>query len=119
MTKIFDLRTALEQIRLITEEGDGSNLFNLTGQLNQTSHFIKFLEIYTGCDISIHSEYTKNTQNNVEHFERTAIFNLKPNEERFPYFGRETDLEWTQDTNKEVWETVNKEIREERFSDNL
>lgn len=35
MAPIINLRTALEQIRLITEEGEGSNIFTLTGEINK------------------------------------------------------------------------------------
>lgn len=57
MTEIINLRTALEQIRLIVSEGEGSSLFNATGDINRTSHFIKFIEIFTGCDLQIESRY--------------------------------------------------------------
>lgn len=53
MTEIINLRTALEQIRLIVSEGEGSSLFSATGDINRTSHFIKFIEIFTGCDLQI------------------------------------------------------------------
>jgi hypothetical protein len=43
MTEIFSLRTALEQIRLIVAEGEGSSLFSVTGEVNRESHFIKFI----------------------------------------------------------------------------
>ena len=57
MTEIINLRTALEQIRLIVSEGEGSSLFSATGDINRTSHFIKFIEIFTGCDLQIESRY--------------------------------------------------------------
>lgn len=43
MCNVIDLRTALEQIRLITEEGEGSSMFTVTGKTNKSSHFIKFI----------------------------------------------------------------------------
>lgn len=56
MAEIVDLRSALNQFRLIVEEGEGSSLFTLTGDINKESHFIKFIQIYTMCDVSINSE---------------------------------------------------------------
>lgn len=53
MAEVYDLRSTLNQLRLIVEEGEGSNLFTLTGELNKTSHYIRFIELYTQCDISI------------------------------------------------------------------
>jgi hypothetical protein len=64
MTEIINLRTALEQIRLITLEGEGSSMYTVTGETNKTSHFIKFIEIFTGCDLDIYSNYTSVT--NIE-----------------------------------------------------
>ena len=55
MTEIVDLRSALNQFRLIVEEGEGSSLFTLTGGINKESHFLKFAQIYTKCDINITS----------------------------------------------------------------
>ena len=49
MAEVYDLRSALNQFRLIVEEGEGASLFTLTGEINKKSHFIKFIEIYTNC----------------------------------------------------------------------
>jgi hypothetical protein len=59
MTEVINLRTALEQIRLITEEGEGSSMFTVTGETNKSSHFIKFIEIFLGCDLKIISRYSE------------------------------------------------------------
>lgn len=49
LSQVYDLKTALDQIRLIVEEGEGSHVFDLTGDINKKSHFFKFIEIFTGC----------------------------------------------------------------------
>ena len=58
------MRSCLNQFRLIVEEGEGANLFKLEGQMNKESHFVKFLEIYTMCNINIKTVFgeSKNTQ---------------------------------------------------------
>jgi hypothetical protein len=33
-------------------------MFTVTGETNKSSHFIKFIEIFTGCDLEILSEYS-------------------------------------------------------------
>ena len=43
MSEIYDLRSALNQIRLIVEEGEGATLFTLEGNINKESHFFKFI----------------------------------------------------------------------------
>ena len=64
MSGIYDMRSCLNQFRLIVEEGEGANLFKLEGQMNKESHFVKFLEIYTMCNINIKTVLgeSKNTQ---------------------------------------------------------
>ena len=57
MSPIVDMRSCLNQFRLIVEEGEGANLFKLEGKMNKESHFIKFLEIYTMCDINIKTKF--------------------------------------------------------------
>ncbi len=52
MTEIYSLRTALNQIRLIVEEGEGAQLFDVSSKIKKLSHFMKFIEIYTGCKIN-------------------------------------------------------------------
>lgn len=52
MTEIYSLRTALNQIRLIVEEGEGAQLFDVSRKIKKLSHFMKFIEIYTGCKIN-------------------------------------------------------------------
>lgn len=83
MTEVIDIRTALEQIRVICEEGEGSSLFNVLGDINKSSHFIKFLEIYTGCTVTIDSCYTKNSLGQPI---RKAVFNFQPDQIRFSNF---------------------------------
>lgn len=43
MTEIVNHRTAMEQIRQIILEGEGSSIFTATGEANTESHFIKFI----------------------------------------------------------------------------
>ena len=51
MAPIYDFRSAMNQIRLIVEEGEGANVFDLKGKLHKESHFFKFMEIFVGCKI--------------------------------------------------------------------
>lgn len=86
MTEVINLRTALEQIRIITQEGEGSSLFTTTGDINKTSHFIDFIEIFTGCDLTIFSDYKTEKSKESLNYERTARFVFTPNYTRFPNF---------------------------------
>lgn len=60
MAEVVDLRSALNQFRTIVEEGEGSSLFTLTGDINKESHFLKFIQIYTMCDVNISTENMNN-----------------------------------------------------------
>jgi hypothetical protein len=51
MVEIYSLRTALNQIRLIVEEGEGARIFDVNNQLKKLSHFLRFIEVYTGCKV--------------------------------------------------------------------
>lgn len=51
MQEIYSLRTALNQIRLIVDEGEGSRIFDVKNNLKKLSHFLKFIEVYTGCEV--------------------------------------------------------------------
>ena len=53
MQEIYSLRTALNQIRLIVDEGEGAQMFNVTAKINKLSHFLKFIQIYTKCKIDV------------------------------------------------------------------
>ena len=70
MSEVVDLRSALNQFRLIVEEGEGSSLFTLKGDLNKRSHFIKFVQIYTMCDVNI-SSINDNSENAIVNFDLT------------------------------------------------
>ena len=59
------MRSCLNQFRLIVEEGQGANLFKLEGQMNKESHFIKFLEIYTMCDINIKTVFGESNKTQI------------------------------------------------------
>jgi hypothetical protein len=72
MTEVINLRTALEQIRLITEEGEGSSIFTVTGEINKSSHFVKFIEIFTGCDLDIISKFIDGHTPDSKFTKRTA-----------------------------------------------
>lgn len=72
MTEVINLRTALEQIRLITEEGEGSSIFTVTGEINKSSHFIKFIEIFTGCDLNVVSKFIEEKNPDSKFYKRTA-----------------------------------------------
>jgi hypothetical protein len=61
MTEIYSLRTALNQLRLIVEEGEGSRIFTVESCLQNLSHFLKFIEAYVGCTVD---EDKTNTRNN-------------------------------------------------------
>ena len=94
MVEITNLRTALDQIRLITEQGQGSNLYSATGELNKTSHFLKFIEIYTGCDVNISNLYTNN--------KRYALYTFIRNKTRFSEFPNYTNVQWTKNEHANV-----------------
>lgn len=101
MTEIINLRTALEQIRLIVSEGEGSSLFSVTGDINRSSHFIKFIEIFTGCDLKIESRYEEVRTQQEKMDKRSAEFLFKPNYERFPNFPNySADVQWNAQTDK-------------------
>lgn len=51
LTPIYDIKTALEQLKLIVDEGEGSHVFDMYGDLNKKSHFFKLIELYTGCRV--------------------------------------------------------------------
>ena len=82
----------MEQIRLIVSEGEGSSLFSATGDINRTSHFIKFIEIFTGCDLQIESRYEEVGTIDEKVNKRIAEFIFTPNYERFPNFPNYTDV---------------------------
>ena len=56
MIEVYDLKSALDQFRLIVEEGEGVNLYSEADYKNQYCHFVRFIEIYTGCDVHALSE---------------------------------------------------------------
>jgi hypothetical protein len=60
MTEIYSLRTALNQMRLIVEEGEGSRIFTVENKLKKLSHFLKFIEIYVGCQVNEEKTNAKN-----------------------------------------------------------
>lgn len=49
MAEVYDLRSALDQFRQIVEEGEGANLYSPHNEGNEHCHFIRFVEIFTGC----------------------------------------------------------------------
>ena len=51
LSPIYNLTTALDQLRLIVLEGEGSHVFDLFGEINKKSHFIKFIEIFLGATV--------------------------------------------------------------------
>lgn len=51
MAEVYDLRSALNQIRLIVLEGEGASIFTVDGRTNIESHFVRFMKIATACDI--------------------------------------------------------------------
>ena len=53
MVEVYDLKSALDQFRQIVEEGEGANLYSQTDYRNQYCHFVRFIEIYTGCDVTL------------------------------------------------------------------
>lgn len=69
MTPIYDIKTALDQIGLIVEEGEGSHVFDLKGEINKESHFFKFIELYVGCKtLDIKSDLPPGAIQNAEKF---------------------------------------------------
>lgn len=64
MTAIYDIRTSMNQMHLVVEEGEGSNLMSLSGEVNKESHFLKFIQVYSMCSIDVKTRYegTKLTQ---------------------------------------------------------
>ena len=65
MSPIVDMRSCMNQFRLIVEEGEGANLFKLEGKMNKESHFVKFLEIYTMCNINIRSVFGESNKSQI------------------------------------------------------
>ena len=59
MNGVYDLRSCMDQMRLIVEEGEGASLLTLTGENNKRSHFIKFIEIYSMCSVNITTKYAE------------------------------------------------------------
>lgn len=57
MIEVYDLRSALDQFRLIVEEGEGANLFTESDDRNNNCHFIRFVEIYTGCKVKLRVQH--------------------------------------------------------------
>ena len=57
MSGIFDLRSTMNQLRLVVEEGEGGNLLTLDGGINKESHFLKFLQIYMMCEVDVKTKY--------------------------------------------------------------
>lgn len=70
MIEVYDLKSALDQFRLIVEEGEGVNLYSEADYKNQYCHFVRFIEIYTGCDVTLE---VKNMESNKPEIN----FNLK------------------------------------------
>lgn len=87
MAEIVDLRTALNQFRLIVDEGEGSSMFTLKGDLNKRSHFIKFIEIYTECNVDLSS-----TNSNSE----GATIDLSFSDSETLKTNRKYDWQWTE-----------------------
>ena len=101
MSKVYDLRSCLNELRLIVEEGEGSNLFTLEGDINKESHFLKFIKVYTMCEIDVKTQYEETRLGQV-------IFEFQ-----------DTDLEtadekmekrWTPKIDKEVDAQIEKEF---------
>lgn len=57
MSGVYDICSCLDQMRLIVEEGEGSNLLTLTGDINKESHFLKFVQVYTMCQVNVRTQY--------------------------------------------------------------
>ena len=88
MAEIVDLRSALNQFRLIVEEGEGSSMFTLKGDLNKRSHFIKFVEIYTECNVSLPPSTNSNSDSATIDLSFSDSETLKTN--------REYNKQWTE-----------------------
>ena len=65
VVKIEDLRSALNQLREIVEEGQGGSIFKLNGIMNVKSQFIRFLELYTECEITDITSKTEKDQTTI------------------------------------------------------
>ena len=107
MAEIVDLRSALNQFRLIVEEGEGSSMFTLKGDLNKRSHFIKFIEIYTECDVSLSS-----TNSNTD----AASIDLTFSDSETLKTSRKYDLKWTKLNDWAARHLVNEEFCSDRSS---
>lgn len=43
MAEVYDLKSALDQLRQIVEEGEGANLYSQSDYKNQFCHFVRFM----------------------------------------------------------------------------
>ena len=57
MSGIYDLRSTLNQLRLVVEEGEGGNLLTLDGGINKESHFLKFIQVYMMSSIEVKTRH--------------------------------------------------------------
>ena len=91
---MYDLNSTLDQLREIIEEGEGANLYSQSNLKNQYCHFVRFIEIYTGCDVTID---VKNMDTNKPEIN----FNLK----RGDYYTPSEDpaqKKWTAESEKKA-----------------
>ena len=116
MEGIYDLRGALNQMRLIIEEGEGANLFTLEGDINKDSHFFKFIETYVRGEIYIDETHPQNTYHSHPTIRDSSKF-AAINEEQEAKLGLMAD-HWLNDCRKrQINQEVNKEFREESATD--
>ena len=109
MTAIHDLRSCLNEIHLIVEEGEGSNLMTLSGEVNKESHFLKFIQVYTMCSIDVRTEYAETELAQVIfEFEDADIMTAEEKLEK----------KWTPKMDKEVDRQIQTEFEVERETGN-
>ena len=105
MTQIYDLRSCVDQMRLIVEEGEGSNIFSLSGEVNKESHFLKFTQVYAMCSIESKVRYAETELAQV-------IFELRDAD--IPTADEKLDKQWTPKNDKEVDKKIMNEFSIQR-----
>ena len=110
MIEIVDLRSALNQFREIVEEGEGSSIFKLTGEVNIKSHFVRFMELYTQCEVT-------DVTSKEEGDETIIYYTLKEKKYKSPLESK-LDYEWTDENAEYVDNLIEEEYCDGNDNDN-
>ena len=108
MSGIYDLRSTLNQLRLVVEEGEGGNLLTLDGGINKESHFLKFIQIYMMSSVQVKTRY--------EGTDMTQIVFEFQDDEMETVDDEKLEEKWTPKMDKEVDRKINIEFLVQRES---